>query len=157
LRILSTEAESFQEITQELIMTQETIYPVRPPEKPGMVTAIGVLTLISGISNILAGLGITFSVVVFTLGIGLICFPFTILPAVLGIFEVMYAIKLLANPAETNEISQTIAILEIVTLLGGNGLSPIVGVLALIFANDQRVRDYFAALRSATVVKIQSV
>jgi hypothetical protein len=55
------------------------------------------------------------------------------------------------------KFSQTIAILEIVTLLGGNGLSPIVGVLALIFANDQRVRDYFAALRSATVVKIQSV
>lgn len=137
-------------------MTQAQSIPLHTPEKPGMVTAIGVLTLISGICNILAGLSITFMAVVLTLGIGLICFPFTILPAILGIFEILYAIKLLANPPETVEFSQTIAIIEIFTFLGGNGLSPIVGILALVFASDQRVKDYFAALKPTTVVTIVS-
>lgn len=137
-------------------MTQNQAISFQTPEKPGMVTAIGVCTLISGIANILTGLIITLLVVVFTLGIGLICFPFTILPAVLGVFEVIYALKLLANPVETGEISQTIAILEICSFLFGNGLSPIVGILALVFTSDQNVKSFFAALKESKMVKIQT-
>lgn len=137
-------------------MTQNEAISFQTPEKPGMVTALGVATLISGIANILIGLVITLAVVVFTLGIGLICFPFTILPAVLGVFEIIYALKLLANPVETGEISQTIAILEICSFFFGNGLSPIVGILALVFTSDQNVKTYFAALKENKMIKIQT-
>lgn len=65
-------------------MTQNYAEPI---EKPGQVTAIIVLTLVSGITNILAALGWTFAIVLGTLGIGLLCAPITLLPGVLGIFE----------------------------------------------------------------------
>ncbi|HAD07749.1 MAG: hypothetical protein N2646_04060 [Bellilinea sp.] len=111
--------------------------------KPGMVTALGVMTLVSGIINILTGLGITTATVLGTLGIGLICAPITILPAILGIFEVLYALKILANPPVPVQFSQTIAILEILCIAFGNAIALIVGILALVFYNDVTVKNYF--------------
>lgn len=116
------------------------------PEKPGLVTALGIMTLANGIINILYGLSITTSIVVGTIGLGLICAPVTILPVILGVFEILYAVKIIANPPQPVQFSQTIAILEIVTVISGNGLSLIVGILALVFGNDQRVQEYFSAI-----------
>jgi uncharacterized membrane protein HdeD (DUF308 family) len=108
-------------------------------QKPGMVTAIGVMTIISGILNIIAG-GLAVSVV-------LICIaPVGILPIVLGVFEIIYAVKLLSNPPQPVQPNQTIAILEIVCFLFGNMVSGITGVLALVFYNDANVKAYFASL-----------
>ena len=120
-------------------------------QKPGMVTALTIITLINGILNILYALGITAAIVLGTLGIGLLCAPLTILPAILGIFEILYAVKLLSNPPQPVKPSQTLAVLEIVCIITGNVISMVVGILALVFYNDISVKDYFARINSETI------
>jgi hypothetical protein len=116
------------------------------PEKPGMLTAIAIMTLINGILNIIFGFTFTTSIVLGTLGIGLLCAPITITPVVLGIFEILYAVKLLPNPIQPGaKLSQAIPILEICCILTGNVVSLTIGILAVVFANDQSVRSYFAS------------
>jgi hypothetical protein len=117
-------------------------------QKPGMVTAISIMTLINGIMNIMYGLGFTAAIVLGTLGIGLLCAPITILPAALGIFEILYAVKLLANPPRPVRPSQTIAILEICCIVTGNIVSTVVGILALVFYSDTSVKTYFAGINN---------
>jgi hypothetical protein len=121
--------------------------PISPlPQKPGMVQAIAIMTLVNGILNILYSLGLTGGIVLGTIGVGLLCAPITILPAVLGIFEILYATKILPNPPQPVQPSQTIAILEIVCIIFGNVISVVVGILALVFYNDPAVRAYFAQI-----------
>jgi hypothetical protein len=115
-------------------------------EKPGMVTAIAIMTLINGIINIMWGLSITTSVVFGTFFLGAICAPVTFLPAILGIFEIIYALKLLSNTPQLIQPSIAIAILEIIAVITGNVLSAIVGILVLIFYNDLTVKYYFSML-----------
>ena len=110
--------------------------------KPGLVMAIALMTLVNGIFNIIWGI----SLILGTFGILLICFPVSLFPLILGGFEIAYAMKLLAVPPQQVQPSQTIAILEIVAILVGNVFSMVVGILALIFYNDQIVKDYFAQL-----------
>ena len=123
--------------------------PQPSSEKPGMFTALSIMTLVSGVVNIVYSLGLTAGIVLGTLGIGLICAPITILPAILGIFEILYAVKLLANPPQRVQPSQAIAILEICCIVLGNVLSTVAGILALVFYNDPAVRAYFARLNSS--------
>lgn len=120
-------------------------------QKPGMVTALTIMTLINGILNILYALGFTAAIVLGTFGIGLLCAPLTILPAILGIFEILYAVKLLSNPPQPVKPSQTLAVLEIVCIITGNLISMVVGILALVFYNDTSVKDYFARINSETI------
>src|SRR5687768_7032480 len=115
-------------------------------QKPNLVQVIAWMTLASGIVNLLWGLGLSLTVLLDTIGFGIICMPFTILPTVLGIFEIIYAAKVLSNPPQPVQPSTTIAILEIVTILVGNVFSMVVGILALVFYNDLVVKDYFARL-----------
>jgi len=113
-------------------------------EKPNLVTVVAVMTLVSGIVNLFWGLIATGAVMV-TL-VGIICIPLTILPTMLGVFELIYAAKLLSNPPQPVQPSISIAILEIACILAGNVFSMVVGVLALVFYNDLAVKDYFARL-----------
>ncbi|MBI4730850.1 MAG: hypothetical protein HY781_01735 [Chloroflexi bacterium] len=115
-------------------------------QKPGMVQAIAIMTLINGILNIIWGLSLTGTVAIGTMFIGLLCAPVTILPSVLGIFEILYAVKLMSNPPQPVKPSQTIAILEICCILLGDVLSLVVGILALVFYNDANVKAYFARI-----------
>jgi len=113
-------------------------------QKPTLVQAIAWMSLASGIVNIFWG--IIASITALTTIVGIICTPFTILPTILGIFEIIYAAKLLSNPPQPVLPSTNIAILEIVTILVGNVFSMVVGILALVFYNDLVVKDYFARL-----------
>jgi hypothetical protein len=115
-------------------------------QKPTLVQAIAWMTLASGIVNVLWGLGLSLTVLLGTIGFGIICMPLTILPTVLGVFEIIYAAKVLSNPPQPVQPSTTIAVLEIVTILAGNVFSMVVGILALVFYNDLVVKDYFARL-----------
>jgi hypothetical protein len=116
-------------------------------DKPGKVTAIILLTLISGIFNIFLALTATSAVVLGTLGIGLICCaPLTILPGVLGVFEVLYAFNLMTSPPKPIQPNQTIAVLEILTILFGNVLGAITGIVALVLYSEPEVKAYFARL-----------
>lgn len=114
--------------------------------KPGLVQAIAIMTLVNGILNILIGAGVTGSVVLGTVGIGILCSPFTILPLVLGIVEVIYAGKLLGN--QQVQPSSAIAILEICCILAWNPVSLVVGILALVFYGDANVKAYFARINA---------
>ncbi|HSJ53028.1 MAG TPA: hypothetical protein VLC52_04705 [Anaerolineae bacterium] len=113
-----------------------------------MVTTIGILTLLNGILNILWSAGVTIMIVLGTIGAGLLCVPVTILPLVLGIFEIVYGTRLLSNPPQPTRPSQAIAILEICCILIGNVVSLVVGILALVFYGQPEVRDYFARINA---------
>jgi hypothetical protein len=119
-------------------------------DKPGMVTALSIMTLLNGILNILWGLGVTVSIVLGTLGLGLLCAPITILPAILGVFEIVYAVKLLADPPKPVRPSSTIAILEIAAIVAGNVVSLVVGIVALVFYADVSVKGYFARINEGS-------
>jgi len=120
----------------------------RTIEKPGKVAALGIATIVSGAVNIMAACGITLALVLGTLGLGIICAPLTILPAILGIFEILYGVKLLSNPPQPVRPSLPIAILEIAMVLYLNVISLVVGILALVFYNDVEVKDYFETINA---------
>jgi len=113
-------------------------------QKPTLINVIAWTTLTSGIVNLVWGLAASGAALA-TL-VGIICTPITILPTVLGVFEIIYAAKLLSNPPQAVQPSNTIAILEIVCVLAGNVFAMVVGILSLVFYNDQIVKDYFARL-----------
>ena len=113
-------------------------------EKPTLVNVIAWMTLASGIINLVWG--VAASGTVLSTVIGVICVPFTILPTILGVFELIYAAKLLSNPAQPVQPSTYIAVFEIACVLTGNVFAMIVGILALVFYNDTVVKDYFATL-----------
>jgi hypothetical protein len=108
------------------------------------------MTLVNGILNIIWSLGFTVSVVLATMGIGLLCVPVTILPLVLGVFEIIYAAQLLSSPPKPMQPSQAIAIMEICCILVGNVVSLVIGIIALVFYNQPEVQSYFAALNAQT-------
>jgi hypothetical protein len=114
------------------------------PEKPTLVNVIAWTTLASGIVNL--GWGLVVSATAFITIIGICCTPLTILPAILGIFEIIYAAKLLSAPPQPVRPAVNLAVLEIVCILTGNLFSMVVGILSLIFYNDPAVKEYFARL-----------
>ncbi|MCA2002714.1 MAG: hypothetical protein LDL51_12680 [Chloroflexi bacterium] len=121
-------------------------------QKPGLFTAIAVLTLVSGVVNLFWGF-IASATALGTI-VGVVCLPITILPTILGIFEIIYAAKLLSSQPEPVQPSQTIAIFEIMTFMIGNLFSMVVGILALIFYNDVTVKEYFARLNGAVTAPV---
>lgn len=118
-------------------------------EKPSLVNVIAWTTLASGIVNL--GWGLVVSATALITVIGICCTPLTILPAILGIFEIIYAAKLLSVPPQPVRPAINLAILEIVCILTGNVFSMIVGIISLIFYNDPAVKNYFARLNAEEV------
>src|SRR5512139_3156916 len=119
------------------------------PAKPSLVNVIAWTTLASGIVNL--GWGLIVSATAFITVIGICCVPITILPAILGIFEIIYAAKLLSVPPRPVRPAINLAVLEIVCILTGNVFSMIVGIISLIFYNDPAVKEYFARLNGDVV------
>jgi hypothetical protein len=113
-------------------------------QKPTLINVIAWMTLASGIVNLFWGIAASGAVLATIVGV--ICIPITILPTILGIFEIIYAAKLMSNPPQQIRPSTNLAILEIVCVLVGNLFAVVVGILALIFYNDLIVKDYFARL-----------
>jgi len=118
-------------------------------QKPTLVSVIAWTTLASGIVNLFWGL-IASGTALATI-VGIFCTPVTILPTILGVFEIIYAAKLLSNPAQPVQPSNSIAIFEIACALTGNIFAMVVGILALVFYNDLTVKDYFARLNGTLV------
>lgn len=110
--------------------------------KPTLIHVIAWTTLVSGIVNIIWGIA--------ALGtfIGVICAPVSILPILLGAFELVYAAKLLGT--QPVKPSTNIAVFEIACLLLGNVFSMAVGILSLVFYNDSVVKQYFADINNGT-------
>lgn len=116
-------------------------------QKPTLVNVIAWSTLASGIVNLVWGLAASGTALATIVGV--ICTPITILPSILGVFEILYAAKLLSNPPQPVRPSTNIAIFEIAAVITGNVFSMVVGILSLVFYNDQIVKDYFARLNGA--------
>ena len=111
------------------------------------------MTLVSGIINLFWGFIASASVLgslVFA-----ICVPITILPTILGVFEIVYAAKLLSNQPQPVQPSTSIAIFQILTFLMGNIFSMVVGILVLIFYNDLTVKNYFARVNQTGPATVQ--
>jgi len=118
--------------------------PFTNQQKPTLVNVIAWMTLASGIVNLFWGIAASGAVLATIVGV--ICIPITILPTILGIFEIIYAAKLMSNPPQQIQPSANLAILEIVCVIVGNLFAVVVGILALVFYNDLIVKDYFARL-----------
>ncbi|MEW6084188.1 MAG: hypothetical protein AB1607_06300 [Chloroflexota bacterium] len=112
--------------------------------KPTLVHVIAWTTLASGIVNLFWGFAA--SATALATIVGVVCVPLTILPTILGIFELIYAAKLFSNPPQALKPSTNIAVFEIACVLAGNVFSMAVGILSLVFYNDTIVKDYFARL-----------
>jgi hypothetical protein len=114
-----------------------------PRPKPQKLEWIGILMLVSGAINICAGVGLVLGL---ALSIVLICCaPLGALPLALGIFEVIYGIRLIGASGEPIErpTLQTIAILEVVALLFSNLISGVIGIVNLVLLSDSEVTGYF--------------
>ncbi|MFO7676738.1 MAG: hypothetical protein R6X12_10530 [bacterium] len=105
------------------------------PDKPSQLQTLGILRLISGIVNCLIGLSLMFTVI-------------WILPAafgiVVGILEIINSTRLMATPVGLGRLPRHLAVLEIIAIINGSVFSLVVGILALVWENEPRVRDYFA-------------
>lgn len=121
-----------------------------PPERPGNVSAIAYMNLASGALNILVGGAATVAAVLQTFFLGLICIPFTAVPVLLGVFEVVYGLRLLAKPPAPVKPARGIAILQIACFLYLNVVAGVVGILSLILYTDPEVQAYFEAINSGS-------
>lgn len=113
-------------------------------QKPTLFQVIAWMTLVSGVVNLFWGFAASGTALATIVGV--ICTPLTILPAILGVFELIYAAKLFSEPPQVFKPSTNIAVFEIASVLTGNVFSMAVGILALVFYNDQVIKDYFARL-----------
>ncbi|HUE99940.1 MAG TPA: hypothetical protein VMN99_11840 [Anaerolineales bacterium] len=122
-------------------------------QKPTLIHVIAWMTLVSGIVNLIWGLAASGTVLATVVGI--VCIPIAILPTILGIFEIIYAAKLMSTPPQPVQPSTNIAVLEIVCIVVGNVFSVVVGVLALVFYNDIAVKEYFAKINGTLTTDTQ--
>jgi hypothetical protein len=119
--------------------------PAVPP-KPGYVQAISIMCLVDGILNILWGGGLA---VILICGCFTVCFaPLGIYPVVLGILEILYAVKLLPTPIQPVRPAQYLAIMQIVNIITGNVISLAIGIISLVFYSDAKVKAYFDAVQA---------
>ena len=119
-------------------------------QKPTLFNVIAVLTMLSGIVNLFWG----FVASATALGtiVGVVCLPITILPTILGVFEIIYAAKMLSAQPQPVQPSQPLAVFQITTFIYGNVFSAVVGILNLIFFNDTTVKEYFAKINGAQII-----
>lgn len=100
--------------------------------KPAVLTTIGAIRLISGVMNIMTGMGIW-----------CLCIPVVLIP--LGIAEIITAANLLKPRPTYPEALYTIAILEILAILTCFGFfSLIFGIISLVLLTDPSVKAYLA-------------
>ena len=131
-----------------VISSAVTIYPAPQAfeitiAKPGLVKAIAVITLTSGIISLMAGC-------FWLLGLlpTIICWPFAGYPIATGILEVVYAARLLQDHPKNMRPARHIAVMEICEVVFLNPVSMIAGILVLAFHQDPVVQDYFASINS---------
>ncbi len=104
--------------------------------KPGTVQTIAILTLISGILNCVLGASLIF----LTVFVWTVPAAFSI---VVGILEIVYASRLLADPVRVFKPAKHIAIMEIINIVNGSATSLAAGIVALVLYNNPEIQEFF--------------
>jgi len=107
---------------------------------PGKYQAVTIIMLANGIINIIVGLTLTWGAIATVVGI--LCMPITVLPLVLGVFEVVNAANILSNRPVPADRLRTLAIFEIINIIYGNLVSLTAGILNLVFLDSPEVKEY---------------
>jgi len=114
--------------------------------KPGYVQAIAIMCLADGILSLLGGAAL---VIIYLCGIVTICCtPLGIYCLVLGVFEVIYATKLLPDPIQPVPPAKYVAIMQIINIINFDPIAPTIGILSLVFYSDPKVKAYFEAIQA---------
>jgi hypothetical protein len=108
----------------------------RREEKPGKVTAIGVMMLVGGILALLHGVGWAVSVV------GL-CWPGTYYSFVMGVMAIVKGSQLLGERAYRESPPQAVAIMQIINIVVLDVINLTMGIINLVFLSDPEVKRYF--------------
>ena len=104
---------------------------------PGMVTTIGILSLVGGIIDVLLSLlWVLYALMIAlgTFGIGLLCCIVPIIGIVSGVLSIIQGSKMLQNPALAP--SPPLAIAQICSCLWCNVITTVCGVLILVFSKN---------------------
>ncbi len=121
--------------------------------KPGVVTAIGTLMLVSGIHNVVFSILITISLLAVyisfaaaTYGIGLIALPLVVIPGiyclVVGIIEIVKGSKYLSTPPKTKVPPTVTAVFGMISLVFGSSISFILELIAVILMHGEEAKEY---------------
>jgi predicted Zn finger-like uncharacterized protein len=109
---------------------------VRREEKPSKVQALAIMTLIGGIIATLYSLGLMVTIY------GL-CWPGTYYSMVLGIMAIIKGSQLLGDQAHKQQPPQGIAIMMIINIINCDPWNLAMGIINLVFLNDEEVKDFF--------------
>ena len=108
-------------------------------QKPGKVQAIALLSLFGGIFAVLWAIASG----LFTSG-GCCLWPGTYYSMVLGIMAIVRASSLLSGNAYREKLPTGLAIMHMVNIINGDVPNLVIGIIIMLFCNDDEVREYFA-------------
>ena len=110
---------------------------VGPDKMPGKVQAIGIMTLCGGIFALLLALGAGST--------GVCClWPGTYYSLVLGIMAIVKGSSILGNKGYLEKPPTGIAIMHIINIVNGDVVNLVLGIIIMVFCNDEEVQEYFA-------------
>jgi hypothetical protein len=111
----------------------------RPDRMPGKVQAIGILSLIGGIFAILLAIGLG-------AGTGFACclWPGTYYSLVFGIIAIVRASAILGARGHLEKLPTSLAIMHMVNIINLDIANLVLGIIIIIFCNDEEVREYMA-------------
>jgi predicted Zn finger-like uncharacterized protein len=120
----------------------------RRNEKPGKVQAIAIMVLIGGILAALhAVIWFVYIAIVgvASVGVGFLCclWPGPYYALVLGIMGILKGARLLGQQAHRELPPQGLAIMMIVNIINFDMWNLVLGIIVLVFLNDEEVKDYF--------------
>lgn len=120
----------------------------RRREKPSKVQAIGIMMLIGGILATLGSAGLIAYcglIGIATLGVGFLCclWPGPYYGLTMGIMAIIKGSRLLGEKANRETSPQGIAIMMIINIINGDLVNLVLGIVILVFLNDEEVKDYF--------------
>lgn len=120
----------------------------RRDDKPGKVQAIAIMILIGGILAALhAVIWFVYIAIVgvASVGVGFLCclWPGPYYALVLGIMGILKGARLLGQQAHRELPPQGLAIMMIINIINFDMWNLVLGIIVLVFLNDEEVKDYF--------------